>query len=288
MSAPQFSRVVIVGVGLIGGSFALALKRAGLVREVIGVGRQAKNLQQALDLGVIDQALPLAQAVKGADLVLLAVPVAQTEAVLNTITPHLESHTLITDGGSTKQDVIAAARRALGDKFTQFVPAHPIAGSDKSGAAAAFAELYQDRHLILCPEPETPAAALNIVRAAWQACGAKITEMPAAQHDAVFATASHLPHLLAFSYMNLVLQSPQRESALKLAGSGFRDFTRIAGANPEMWADIACANQNALIDDLQRYQLILQELQQLIERGDKQGLQTLFAQASQARQQWKI
>lgn len=288
MNTPQFSRIVIVGVGLIGGSFALALKRAGRVREVIGVGRQAKNLQQALALGVIDQAQPLEQAVKGADLILLAVPVAQTEAVLSVIAPQLEPHTLITDGGSTKQDVISAARRALGSKFVQFVPAHPIAGSDQSGATAAFAELYQDRHLILCPESDTPQAALQTVRTAWQACGAKITEMSAAQHDAVFAIASHLPHLLAFSYMNLVLQSPQREPALKLAGSGFRDFTRIAGANPEMWADIACANKAALGKDLQHFQALLQQLQQSIEGEDKAVLQAFFTEASQARQQWKI
>lgn len=288
MKVGQFSRVVIVGVGLIGGSFALALKRAGLVREVVGVGRQAKNLQQAIELGIIDQALPIEEAVAGADLILLAVPVAQTEAVLSTIAPHLEPHTLITDAGSTKQDVVAAARRALGNKFSQFVAAHPIAGSEKSGATAALAELYQDRHVILCPAPEIPTAALQTVRAVWQACGAKITEMPAAEHDAVFAIASHLPHLLAFSYMNLVLQSPQRDAALKLAGTGFRDFTRIAGANPEMWADIACANQAALMHDLQRYQALLQQLQQLVEHGDKTGLMALFTQASQARQQWKI
>lgn len=288
MSAPIFSRVVIVGVGLIGGSFALALKQAGLARSVVGVGRQQANLQQALELGVIDQALPLAEAVTGADLIFLAVPVAQTEAVLRSLAPHLAAHALITDGGSTKQDVIAAARAALGEKFSQFVAAHPIAGSEFNGAAAARVDLYQARRVILCPEADTPAAALATVRAVWQACGAQVSDMPAAQHDAVFAAVSHLPHMLAFAYMNHVLASDDAELKLQMGGTGFRDFTRIGGGNADMWADIALANRKDVLDEIAHFQATLEQLKEKISSGDRAALRAFIEASSQARRQWKI
>lgn len=284
----KFSRVVIVGVGLMGGSFALALRRAGFTGEIIGVGRNPQHLQHALQQGVIDQIKPLLSAVQEADLILLAMPVAQTKALLQNITPHLQSTAVITDCGSTKQDVIVAAKKALGEKFNQFVAAHPIAGSEKSGVQAAQAELYQERYVILCPESDTLRTALQDVRQIWQICGAKIIEMSALQHDTIFATVSHLPHLLAFGYMNLILASDDSELKLKLAGSGFRDFTRIAGANPEMWADITCANRENLLKNINDYQLILQQLQRLIEQRDPEKLKEFFTSAYQARTQWKM
>jgi len=288
MNSVKFSRVVVIGVGLIGGSFALALKKAGVAREIIGVGRQHKNLQRAIELGVIDSAVPLEQAIQGADLILLAVPVAQTETVLHAIAAQLEPQTLITDGGSTKQDVIAAARAALGGKFNQFVAAHPIAGSEHSGVEAAKADLYQSRRVILCPAIETPAAALGAVRAVWQACGAQVSSMSAAQHDAVFAAVSHLPHMLAFAYMNHILASAESAMKLHMGGTGFRDFTRIAGGNAEMWADIALANRVALLEEIEHYQATLQELKEKIAAGERDALRDLIETSSQARRQWKM
>jgi prephenate dehydrogenase len=279
--------LVVIGVGLIGGSFALALKKAGLVGRVIGVGRSAGNLAQAKTLGVIDVIeADMAHAVSAADLVLVAVPVAQTESVLRAIGPHIGPGCVVTDGGSTKQDVVALARAALGDKITRFVPAHPIAGAENSGAAAARAELYQGRKVVITPLPETSAAAVERVRAAWLACGAELRTMQPAEHDAVFAAVSHLPHLLAYALVHDVALHDNAGTLFDYAASGFRDFTRIASSHPEMWRDICVANRSAILVELKRYQAQLTEMQRMLEAGDADALESVFARAREARDNW--
>ncbi|MCW5605933.1 MAG: prephenate dehydrogenase/arogenate dehydrogenase family protein, partial [Burkholderiales bacterium] len=207
----KIGKLVVIGVGLIGGSFALALKRAKAVKHVVGVGRTRRNLAAALKRNIIDEAhTDAARAVQGADLVLLGTPVGQMPEVMARIAPHLSPHTVVSDGGSTKQDVIAYARRFLDGHFSRFVPAHPIAGTEYSGAAAAFPELYRDRNLILLPQKETRASALRLVKSAWQACGARIVRLDAAEHDEIFGAVSHLPHVVAFA---LVHQLGKRRDA---------------------------------------------------------------------------
>jgi len=286
-SALHIETLVVVGVGLIGGSFALALKQAGVVGRVIGVGRSAANLAQATQLGVIDAVeTDLARAVAAADMVLVAVPVAQTEAVLRAIAPHIGPACVVTDGGSTKQDVVAMARAALGAKIAQFVPAHPIAGAENSGAAAARADLYQGRKVVITALPETRADALERVRAAWLACGAELRAMQAAEHDAVFAAVSHLPHLLAYALVHDVALHDNAATLFDYAAGGFRDFTRIASSHPEMWRDICVANRAAILPELRRYQAQLTAMQHLLEAGDAAGLESVFERARAARDGW--
>lgn len=284
---PRIDTLAVIGVGLIGGSFARALKAAGAVERVIGVGRDPANIRRALELGVIDTAQPDAgAAVEGADFVLIATPVGAMPALFERIAPRLAPETVVTDGGSTKSDVIAAARAALRAKITQFVPAHPVAGSDESGVAAASAGLYRGREVILTPLPENRPASIERVRAAWQACGARVTEMSPSDHDAVLAAVSHLPHLLSFALMRDIAQRADSGSFLAHAGSGFRDFTRLAASNPEMWRDICVANRAALLGDLRRYQDELARLGAMLEQGDAAGLQRAFEEARAARRVW--
>jgi prephenate dehydrogenase len=283
----RIETLAVVGVGLIGGSFALALKRAGAVGKVIGVGRSAANLAHAKSLGVIDVIeADLARAMSGADLVLVAVPVAQTDTVLRAIAPHVGPDCVVTDGGSTKQDVVAMARAALGAKISQFVPAHPIAGAENSGAAAARAELYQGRKVVITPLPETSGAATERVRAAWLACGAELRAMQPAEHDAVFAAVSHLPHLLAYALVHDVALHDNAGTLFDYAASGFRDFTRIASSHPEMWRDICVANRDAILVELKRYQAQLGEMQRMLEAGDAAALEAVFERARSARDGW--
>jgi len=283
----RFARVAVIGVGLIGGSFALALKAAKLAGTVIGVGRSAANLKLALERGVIDAtAARAAEAVKDADLVLVAAPVAQFADIFAGIAPVLKPGALVTDAGSTKRDVIAAARTGLGAKLGQFVPAHPIAGAERSGAAAASADLFRGKRVVLAPLAENPPAAVETVGAAWAACGARIGRMSAEEHDAVFAAVSHLPHLLAYA---LVHEVAGRENCAQLFGyaaGGFRDFTRIASSHPEMWRDICVANRDALLAELGRFQAKLEALRPLVARGDGAALEALFTQARAARDRW--
>lgn len=286
-SSPMIGKLVVVGVGLIGGSFALALHAAGAVGQVAGVGRSRSNLEQALRLGVIDEiAADLPAALAGADLVLLAMPVGQTGRMLAQIEPHLAPGAVVTDAGSTKENVVAAARAHFSRRLAGFVPAHPIAGAESSGAGAARADLYQGRHVVLTPLPETDAAALAAVRAVWEACGARVSSMSPAEHDQVLGMVSHLPHLLAFALMELVARDPGRERMLHYAGSGFRDFTRIAGSSPEMWRDICLANRGALLGALDRYADQLDTLYAALESGDGAALEAIFAAASRARGEW--
>ena len=285
--AVTLNKLVIIGVGLIGGSFALALRQAGRVREVVGVGRSAANLREAMERGAIDRAeSDLSAAVKDADLVLLAVPVGQMAAVMAAIAPHLSAHTIVTDAGSTKCDVVALAHRHLTGHLARFVPAHPIAGAEKSGAAAASAELYRNRNVVLTPMPEIDPAAVRTVRAMWEACGATVREMTPQTHDEVFAAVSHLPHLLAFALVEDIASRDNSEELFSYAASGFRDFTRIAGSSPEMWRDICLANRTALLRELKVYQAQLARLHALLEQGDGKALEQVFNHASQARNAW--
>jgi prephenate dehydrogenase len=282
----SFGKIVVVGAGLIGGSFALALRQAGAVSEIVGVGRTPATLEAARQRGLIDRAAPMAEAARDADLVLLAAPVAQTEALLRELAPHLHAGCLVTDAGSVKGEVVAAAKRALGEAAGQFVPAHPIAGSDASGPAAARADLFRDRLVVLTPMAENAPAAVERVRQAWALCGAQTRTMSALQHDAVFASVSHLPHLLAFAYMAAVAQSEDATTRLALAGSGFRDFTRIAGSHPEMWRDIALGNREALLRELNAFRAVLDHAAARLEANDGAALEQLFERASRARRAW--
>jgi prephenate dehydrogenase len=279
----RFERVAIVGVGLIGGSFALALKAAGLCGRVTGIGRGAANLRAAKDRGIIDA---IAQDAADADLILIATPVAQFPAVLSALAPSLKPSAIVTDAGSTKRDVIAAARAALGAKVAQFVPAHPIAGAEKSGAAAASAELFRERRVVLAPLAENPATSVQAVEDAWRACGARVSRMSAEEHDAVFAAVSHLPHLLAYALVHEFAGRANSAQLFGFAAGGFRDFTRIASSHPEMWRDICVANRGPLLAELDRYIDKLRALRPLLERGDAEALEKLFAESRAARERW--
>ena len=281
--------IALFGTGLIGGSFALALRRRHAHLRVVGVDRDAAAAQRALERGIIDRiAVDVAQALRGADLVFLAVPVAQTQALLaELMASGLEEHTLITDAGSTKGDVVESARRVLGTRIDRFVPGHPIAGREVHGPDAALATLYDDRDVILTPLPENTVDAVERVRSAWIACGARVTTMPVAQHDRVLAAVSHLPHLLSYALVAQVVDSTDAELKFGLAGAGFRDFTRIAASSPEMWRDIALANRGALLAELDAYSSLVAQMRQAIDAGDGKALEALFDKASRARQAWK-
>lgn len=280
-------KLVVVGVGLIGGSFALALKAAGAVRRVVGVGRSRANLEQARALGAIDDVAPdAALAVEGADFVLVTTPVGAMPDVFARIAPRLAPTAVVTDGGSTKQTVVAAARAAFGARLAQFVPAHPIAGSDASGALAATATLFREREVILTVLPETAPDAVARVRAAWQACGARVTEMSPREHDAVLAAVSHLPHLLSYALVHELAARADAAQLVAHAGTGLRDVTRLAASHPEMWRDICIANREALLGELRRYQDALAGLGALLEQSDGAGLERVFGAARAARRAW--
>jgi len=280
-------KVIIFGVGLIGGSFALALRKAGAVSEVVGFGRSTATLEQARQLGILDRIGQDVDAEVGdADLILLATPVGQMAELMGRIAPHLGTHTLITDGGSTKCDVVAAARVSLGNKLAQFVPAHPIAGGEKSGAGAAQADLYQGKKVVLTPLAENSKASVESVRRAWELCGAAVSELTPQQHDEVFAAVSHLPHLLSFALVHDIAQRDNREQLLSFAASGFRDFTRIAASSPEMWRDICMANREALMRELQQYAAELYVLHQALGNQDAAKLEEIFSLARKTRSAW--
>ncbi|WP_041938303.1 prephenate dehydrogenase [Gallionella capsiferriformans] len=283
----KYNKVVIFGVGLIGGSFALALRRAGVVGEVVGFGRSQATLEQARQLGIIDRiGQDVAADVSDADLVLLATPVGQMAALMAQIAPHLGVYTRVTDGGSTKGDVVAAAYANMGDRASQFVPAHPIAGAEQSGAAAAKADLYIGKKVVLTPLPENSPEAIARVRHAWELCGAVVSSLTAQQHDEVFAAVSHLPHLLSFALVHDLAQRDNRDQLLSFAASGFRDFTRIAASSPEMWRDICIANRDALLGELASYMQELDVIHQALAAGDANQLQEIFSLAREVRGNW--
>ena len=277
--------LAIVGTGLIGGSFSLALKQAGAVREVLGVGRNPARLTVARELGLIDRAVDWAEAGQ-ADCILLALPVGETEAVLKQLAPHLKAGAIVTDAGSTKVNVVAAARAVLGERFVDFVPGHPIAGSEQSGPGAARADLYQGKKVVLTPQAETRADALATVRALWEAAGAQVETLDADLHDRVFAAVSHLPHLAAFALVDELAQRADGDTFFRFAASGFRDFTRIAGSSPEMWRDIALANREAVMVELDAYLAALQALRSAVSAEDADALLAIFSRARAAREHW--
>jgi len=277
--------LAIVGTGLIGGSFSLALKQAGAVREVLGVGRNPARLTVARELGLIDRAVDWAEAGQ-ADCILLALPVGETEAVLKQLAPHLKAGAIVTDAGSTKVNVVAAARAVLGERFADFVPGHPIAGSEQSGPGAARADLYQGKKVVLTPQAETRADALATVRALWEAAGAQVETLDADLHDRVFAAVSHLPHLAAFALVDELAQRADGDTFFRFAASGFRDFTRIAGSSPEMWRDIALANREAVMVELDAYLAALQALRSAVSAEDAAVLLAIFSRARAAREHW--
>jgi len=286
VAAPRLDTVVIFGVGLIGGSFALALKAAGAAERIVGLGRNPANLERALKLGVIDTACKDPAVVAAADLVLIATPVGQMGRIMESIAPHLAARTVVTDGGSTKQDVVALAYAKLKGRAAQFVPGHPIAGAEHSGVAAAKADLFRARKVVLTPLPENSARSIRIVRAAWRICGARLFRMQPAEHDSVFAAVSHLPHLLSYALVDQVARHPNGKQLFDYAAGGFRDFTRIASSHPEMWRDICVANRKALLAELAGFERELAEVKQLLRKGDAAGLERMFARARTARNNW--
>ena len=294
MTEFAFNKLVIFGVGLIGGSLARALReRAGLHGRIVGVGRSAQSVARALELGVIDEAAAcdddaaLARALEGADVVLLAAPVAQTEPLLARIAPFLDARTIVTDAGSTKSDVVAAARSALGARVAQFVPGHPIAGRESSGVDAALPELYVDRNVVLCPLDENAPEAVERIAAMWRATGAAVHRMSEAQHDRVFASVSHLPHVLSFALVEQILEAPDAQLKFSFAAGGFRDFTRIAASSPEMWRDVCIANRTALLAELDAYTDVLARFRAAIDASDGAALEAAFARSRVARKEWQ-
>jgi prephenate dehydrogenase len=280
-------KLAIFGVGLIGGSVALALKQAATVGEVVGVGRSRTNLEAALKLGIIDRiATTTADAVQAADVVLLAVPVGQMATLMLKIAPHMEATTIITDAGSTKQNVAELMQLHLATHLKNCVPGHPIAGAETCGAEAARADLYQGKNVILTPLPQSDKGVVAKINALWQACGAKLSEMTPAGHDAIFATVSHLPHLLAYTLVDMIARRGNADRLFDFAASGFRDFTRIAASSPEMWRDIALANRPALLTEIEQYQNSLERLREMLATEDANGLETVFKRAQMARVRW--
>ena len=283
----MFDQLGLVGCGLMGGSFALALKRAGLVRRVVGFSPSESTRKRALDMGVIDAiALGAAQAAQGSDLVLVAVPVAATQSILAALVGALSPQALLMDVGSTKRDVVQAAALALGDKLPTFVPAHPIAGKEVAGVAHADVDLYSGCQLILTPTEQTGKAQLAQAQTLWAALGAQVRTMSALEHDSAFAAVSHLPHLLAFAAMNAINAQDQAAQFLSLAGPGFRDFTRIAASDPAVWRDILHANRDQLLLQSQRLREALQAFETALAQGDSAALQALISAASQSRAAW--
>ena len=283
----RFERVAVIGVGLIGGSFALALKKANACGRVVGVGRNEANLRVALERGAIDEIGENAtEAVRDADLVLVAVPVLQMFAVFSAIAGVVRNDAVVTDAGSTKQDVVATARRALGPALSRFVPAHPIAGAEHSGAAAAQAGLFVGKRVVIAPIDETAPEATERAENAWRACGARLSRMTPQEHDKVFAAVSHLPHLLAYALVKDIATRDNSAQLFGYAAGGFRDFTRIASSHPEMWRDICVANKDALLAEIDRYSAQLAALRPLVERCDGAALEQLFTEAREARARW--
>ena len=285
----KFQRLALIGCGLMGGSFALALRQAGRVAHVAGFSASEATRRKALKLGVIDSACAsAAEAVQGADLVLVAVPVSATETTLRIIDPFLSPDTLVMDVGSTKGDVVAAARATLRQRLANFVPAHPIAGKEVAGIEHADAHLYRDRQVILTPLPENPSERVLQAHQLWQALGSRVLELTAEAHDASFAAVSHLPHLTAFALVNAVARQPHGAQHLSMAGPGFRDFSRIAASDPHVWRDILLANRTEVLHQCTLMRETLHEFESAMKSGDADRLQTLIAEASQTRSRWRL
>jgi len=285
----KFERLALIGCGLMGGSFALALRRAGLVQQVAGFSASEGTRAKALQLGAIDTACAsAAEAAQGADLVLVAVPVRATQATLHAIDPVLSPDALVMDVGSTKGDVVAAARDAMQRNLANFVPAHPIAGKEVAGIEHADADLYRNRQVILTPLPQNPAERVLQAHQVWQALGSRVLELSPEQHDASFAAVSHLPHLAAFALVNAVARQPQGAQYLSMAGPGFRDFSRIAASDPSVWRDILLANRDEVLHQSALMREALHDLETAMATGDGERLHSLIGEASQTRSRWRL
>ncbi len=277
----------MIGVGLIGGSVAAALKQKSAVDRVLGVGRSSANLQRALSLGVIDEIYDdPGSAARDADIVLVAVPVKQTAGILEQLRDAVRSGVIVTDAGSTKCDFVRVAEEVFGATAPSVVPGHPIAGAERTGVAAAHASLFSGKRTVLTPSPGTNPQAVASVAAMWRACGAEVVQMTAQHHDAVFSAVSHLPHVLSYALVEMIASRDDAEELFSFAASGFRDFTRIAGSSPEMWRDICFANSEQLLRDIDAYQRALAVLAEHIRSGDWQALEAVFAAAANARNAW--
>ena len=289
IQTPALKQITLIGVGLIGGSFALDLKRQGLVEKVVGIDLDADNLARALERKVIDEAFEEinTQSVGGADWVLIATPVATLPHICRQLAPLLSAPTIVSDVGSTKQSALAAFAEHLGAHLPRCVAAHPIAGSDRHGALAAQFGLYQDKKLIICPHAQQDAGALETVETLWQAVGARTYRMSAATHDAIFAAVSHMPHMLAYAYVHQIAEHPDGQTYLDFAASGFRDFTRIASSHPAIWTDICMANKDSLLDLLAGQQQALAYLQNLLQSNDADALYRYFEEAQHTRDDWQ-
>lgn len=280
----MIERLCIIGTGLIGGSLARGLRAAGEVKTIIGCSRNKQHLQQALELGVIDEFdVNAASAVNNADVIVIAVPVGAIGSVFEKIKGHIKPGAVITDVGSTKSSVVEAARKAFGDLPSGFVPGHPIAGTERNGVESSFAELFNDRRVILTPLDSSRADAIETVRAMWQACGAQVVELGVEHHDEVLAATSHLPHMLAYALVDTLARMHEHQEIFNFAAGGFRDFTRIASSDPLMWHDICLANRDALLVMLRRFSDDLRQLTDAIDRGDSEYLKETFIRAKQAR-----
>ena len=277
-------RLAVIGVGLIGGSLARALREGDHVGEIVGCGRGKENLEKAVALGVIDRYThDIGEAVTGADMIFLAVPLGAMGSTFSAMKGHLAEGAVITDGGSSKASVVADARDAFGKVPANFVPGHPIAGTERNGVEASFPTLYQDRRIILTPMTETSPEATARVRAMWEACGAEVTEMSVAHHDEVLAATSHLPHMLAFGLVDTLARMKENDEIFRYAAGGFRDFTRIASSNPVMWRDICVANGEALSKMLAAFAEEMSDLAKTISAGDGDHLLEIFERAKAAR-----
>lgn len=280
----MIKQLTIIGVGLIGGSLARALKQQGYCHEVVGCGRDVTHLRKALELGVIDRfSTNVGEAVTGADMIVVAVPLGAMESCFRAMIGYLAADAVITDVGSAKGCVVAAARAAFGELPAGFVPGHPIAGTEKSGVEASFAELFKDRRVIVTPVVESAPDAVAKVRVMWERSGALVEEMGVEHHDEVLAATSHLPHLLAFSLVNTLTGMDGGEAMLRYAASGFRDTSRLASSDPVMWRDICLANQGAILAMLDRYAETLGQLRDLIRQADGEALKSTFARAKEVR-----
>ena len=289
LASPHFERLALIGCGLMGGSFALAARQAGLVRSIVGFSASEKTRQRARELRVIDQACAsVAEAVHGADLVLLAVPVGAMRESFAAMVPALSAQTLLMDVGSTKCDVIAAAVATLGDKLGCFVPAHPIAGKEVAGIEHADAKLYQDRRTILTPLSSNSIRQTKLAHDVWSALGSQVSTLTPEAHDATFAAVSHLPHLLAFAAINALTAQPEGADFLDMAGPGFRDFSRIAASDPAVWRDILSANRTEVLAQLAHFRASLAQFEAAMQQGDTTGLQQLIQQASSVRSGWAL
>lgn len=282
----KLNQITVIGVGLIGGSFAKGARQAGLAKEVVGYGRHESELQTAVELGVIDRySLEIKDAVSNSDLIMLSVPLGAMQPVLSELKPYLKEGAIITDVGSSKVSVIEAVRAVFGKLPPEFVAGHPIAGKEKSGVAAACGDLFRQHRVILTPTEETSDQALETVKNLWQALGANVVSMKPDYHDEVLAATSHLPHLLAFSLVELLNEHPELGNVFQYTAGGFRDFTRIASSDPVMWRDIAINNAPAIGKWLKHYQNALGGLIEMVENRDSDGLYQLFHDAKQARDQ---